>query len=68
MEWMVDLTEIENKIQNPTDKAMFRYRCRMYLRNNIGWTNELWENDWHKSIYYFAEAEDAIVFKLKFLN
>lgn len=68
MTWIkVDLTEIENRIPDKI-RAVFRYRCRQYLRNELSSNGVLWKNDWSESIYYFAQSDDALVFKIKFLG
>lgn len=67
MTWIVvDLSEAEGRIEYGVMRTVYRYKCRDWLRDNLSSQDVLWKNDWAKSIYYFAQPQDALIFKLKF--
>jgi len=69
MTWIkVDLTESEHRTDNEIGRTVFRYQCRDWLRDNLSSNGVLWKNDWSQSIYYFAQPEDALLFKLLFMK
>jgi len=69
MTWIkVDLTEIERSSSNEIGRTIFRYKTRDWLRDNLSSDGVLWKNDWASSIYYFAQPQDAVFFKLIFLK
>jgi len=69
MTWIkVDLTETEHRVgENEVSRTVFRFQCRDWLRTHLSSDDVLWKNDWGQSIYYFAQPQDALLFKLTFL-
>jgi hypothetical protein len=69
MTWIVvDLSQTENNMDNSIHRTKYRYACRKYLRDNLSSDGVLWKSDWNTSVYFFAQPQDALIFKLRFMN